>query len=156
MNSDENLLRFRSKYAPMITPQEYIERSVVKDDAGCWIWQRSKQKRGYGTMQFKGKTMQAHRFSYQTLVGQIPEGMLVLHRCDVPLCINPEHLFLGTDEDNLNDCYAKGRRKGMSLERAKELKAMMDSYSIKQLSQLTGVAPYILSWIKAGNRRELP
>jgi hypothetical protein len=70
----------------------------------------TKQKRGYGTMQFHGKTMQAHRFAYLTLVGSIPNAMLVCHRCDVPLCVNPAHLFLGTDADNLIDSIRKGRR----------------------------------------------
>lgn len=77
--------------------------------SGCWEWQASKKKKGYG--RFKVQDFQhAHRFSYHIFKGNIPKGMLVCHKCDNPSCVNPAHLWLGTYSDNINDCYAKGRR----------------------------------------------
>lgn len=104
------LMRFGHKNGPLVTPKEYIERSIMRSESGCWLWQRAKQGRGYGVLQVGTKTMQAHRFAYQELVEPIPAGLFVLHRCDQPLCVNPQHLYLGTDKENLADQYARNRR----------------------------------------------
>lgn len=64
---------------------------------------------GYGVTWSSGKVVLAHRLSWQQRNGEIPSGMCVLHRCDTPLCVNPDHLFLGTKKDNTNDMKAKGR-----------------------------------------------
>ncbi len=74
----------------------------------CWIWLASRFKGKYG--QFKSsEECQAHRFSYRLYVGVIPKGIRVLHRCDNPGCVNPCHLFLGTDLDNTRDMISKSR-----------------------------------------------
>lgn len=75
----------------------------------CWHWRGVTNKFGYGRFSFAGRTQVAHRLSYETFRGPIPEGMSVLHRCDNPSCINPEHLWLGTYSDNRRDCLSKGR-----------------------------------------------
>ena len=84
-----------------------------EDDNGCWVWQPYKDKDGYGKIDLKINGIRscigAHRVSYATFIGAIPEGVNVLHHCDNPACINPEHLFLGTQKDNMEDMYAKGR-----------------------------------------------
>ena len=92
-------MRFGNKNGPLVTPKEYIERSILETVSGCWLWQRAKQGRGYGVLQVGTKSMQAHRFAYQQLIGPIPVGRFVLHRCDQPLCVNPQHLYLGTDRE---------------------------------------------------------
>ena len=89
-----------------------LER-VVFGVTGCWQWRGPTNAFGYGRFSFEGRTQVAHRLSYETFRGPIPDGMSVLHKCDNPSCINPEHLWIGTYSDNRRDCLSKGRwRKG--------------------------------------------
>jgi hypothetical protein len=81
-----------------------IQREKITGD--CWLWARYIGYGGYGGMHGNKK---AHRVIYEALVGEIPEGMFVLHKCDTPRCINPDHLFLGTALDNARDRDTKGR-----------------------------------------------
>ena len=76
---------------------------------GCWLWQGSTDTDGYGRIAYKGKTHKAHRLSWQIHKGQIPDGMDVCHTCDNPPCVNPDHLWLGTDADNMRDRDQKKR-----------------------------------------------
>lgn len=85
---------------------------VTKQDDGCWVWQRNTIVGGYGRLRWKGKHVLAHRFAaYLSGMLDTPNnnGVLVLHRCDVRLCCNPDHLFTGTHSDNTKDAIAKGR-----------------------------------------------
>jgi hypothetical protein len=75
----------------------------------CWLWQLGTHGHGYGTAVFDGKSIDAHRLSFQAFKGKIPPGLLVCHTCDVPACCRPSHLFLGTHQDNSDDMAAKGR-----------------------------------------------
>lgn len=88
-------------------------QKVNKTD-NCWLWTASKRHKGYGAFVWaddEGRIIQgrAHRFAWIILVGAIPRGMMVLHKCDNPACVNPAHLFLGTNQDNVNDMMRKGR-----------------------------------------------
>lgn len=76
----------------------------------CWLWLAS-TKKGYGQLWVRelGRAALAHRISYELNIGEIPNGLFVCHTCDNPTCVNPNHLFLGTEEDNNRDCYSKGR-----------------------------------------------
>lgn len=82
-------------------------------ESGCWIWVGQTSSRGYGRYRpsgdFKRQRFQAHRYSYEYYVGKIPEGMIVCHKCDEPLCVNPKHMFIGTSKDNAQDMSKKGR-----------------------------------------------
>lgn len=82
----------------------------VKKTSGCWLWIGFVNRWNYGRFRgFKGKHTLAHRFSWMIHKGPIPEGLLVLHRCDNPPCVNPDHLFLGTNADNCDDRDRKWR-----------------------------------------------
>lgn len=87
---------------------------IKKDEStGCWNWTAHCMRQGYGFFSWKenGRTLhgRAHRIAYQKLVGEIPKGILVCHKCDNRKCCNPEHLFLGTHKDNYQDSQIKGR-----------------------------------------------
>lgn len=81
----------------------------VDKSGSCWLWTGSNKPRGYGQIKVEGKTIFAHRLSWELAYGPIPEGLYVCHRCDVPACVRPDHLFLGTQTDNMADRDAKGR-----------------------------------------------
>lgn len=91
-----------------LTADERYEKYVVRSD-GCWGWTGMTDAHGYGTFGHGGKHIRAHRFSYERTNGPIPKGMNACHRCDNPACSNPEHIFIGTQGDNMRDAATKGR-----------------------------------------------
>lgn len=86
----------------------FAEKHVPIPDAGCWLWTAAVDGKGYGAFRME-KMEQAHRASWLLHHGPIPDGMCVCHKCDTPLCVNPSHLFLGTNLDNMRDRDRKGR-----------------------------------------------
>lgn len=87
-------------------------RSIPVTESGCWIWDGYLDSCGYGRTGFANEQQSAHRVSWKVFRGPIPKGLCVLHRCDVPSCVNPDHLFLGTQIDNIDDMTRKGRARG--------------------------------------------
>lgn len=90
-----------------------MEKFYGKVDAGpgggCHIWLGARTSHGYGTLRVHGKTTTAHRLAYRMSKGDVPSGLYVCHSCDRKHCVNPEHLWLGTAQDNMDDKVAKGR-----------------------------------------------
>lgn len=83
---------------------------IDKSQNGCWTWHGVKNTAGYGRMtRGRQNYVPAHRFSYQRYIGSIPRGLHVLHKCDNPSCVRPDHLFVGSDKDNALDKIAKKR-----------------------------------------------
>jgi hypothetical protein len=90
------------------TPQEYIKNRVELADHDCWEWRLSRYK-GYGKTGVNGRGRQAHIVSYEAFVGPVPEGMQINHKCHNRACCNPEHLYAGTQKQNMKDMLLAGR-----------------------------------------------
>lgn len=105
---DEN--RKRKGWTPPPTLAQRIEDAMIPEpNTGCWLWTLALAG-GYPELSVHARSLRAHRVSYELAHGPIPAGMSVLHRCDTPPCVNPAHLFIGTQLENIRDCIAKGRR----------------------------------------------
>lgn len=132
--------------------RERLNGMYREDENGCWIWTGSKLESGYGMVRCEqGHYIRVHRASWIVHRGPIPDGLLVCHRCDVPLCINPDHLFLGTSKDNTQDMIKKGRKvtcpgesnpaskhKEDDVKRAREMFAS-GNYTRDEISAATGI-----------------
>jgi len=91
------------------TMQERLKTWSQEKSSGCIEWFGCTGKDGYGMIRYLGKNYPAHRVAYEERFGKIPEGMLVCHHCDNPPCVNTDHLFLGTVQNNASDMVEKGR-----------------------------------------------
>lgn len=98
--------------------KEFYEKIIPEPNTGCWLWTGATNPWGYGNVKLKRskKTINSHRLSWILHRGEIPKKLLVLHKCDTPACVNPEHLWLGTAKQNTQDMVSKKRnRNGGSL-----------------------------------------
>lgn len=91
----------------------FEERYTEEPNSGCWLWSGPIGRTGYGVYQTRQGPIVAHRASFQIYKGPIPDGLYVLHKCDVRCCVNPDHLWLGTLSDNMQDMHDKGRHKAL-------------------------------------------
>lgn len=109
-NSHQPLVPLRERFDSHWTPEPF---------SGCWLWTASVDRVGYGHIwEFPSRKLRpAHRVSWEIHRGEIPNGLNVLHKCDVRCCVNPDHLFLGTQTDNMRDCAKKGRNNAPNGER---------------------------------------
>lgn len=117
-------------------------RQIVKDPiTGCWNWTGASNRYGYGRMSVFGKRTLTHRLSWEYHYGPIPSGMNILHKCDNPACCNPEHLFIGTQQDNIADMHQKGRDRSLSGESS--AKARLSAEQVRQIRSMyaSGVSP---------------
>ena len=91
--------------------QRFNKKWISDSKNECWLWTDKLEHSGYGKMRYKNLIIKAHRAAYEIFFGKIPHGLSVLHRCDVRSCVNPKHLFLGTQQDNMDDMKIKGRER---------------------------------------------
>lgn len=143
------------RYAP--PPEVRFQASFMPEpNSGCWLWIGSASPNGYGALVVRGKKTKAHRYSWMLHNGNIPDGMWVLHKCDVPACVNPEHLFLGSCADNVSDRDAKGRqasgeRNGSAKLAPQQVDEIRKSVlSQRKLAKIYGVSFGAISKIKTG------
>lgn len=122
------------------TPLERLLDKIVKAQNGCWEWIAAKNPAGYGVMVYKNGVRLATRISWMEHIGEIPDGMMVCHKCDNPACVNPDHLFLGTQRDNMEDMIRKGRQYHPSGEEFNKSKLNWDAIRDIRTSDMTGYA----------------
>ena len=121
--------------------QEKIRENIkVSPDTSCWLWQGALHKQGYGRVWYKTKTLTAHRASFTAFKGEIAEGLVVRHTCDVPTCCNPEHLEVGTQQDNMDDKHTRGRaasgeNNGRAILTWKEVREIRASYIPRKVTR---------------------
>ncbi len=127
--------------------------------SGCWLWAGCSSAK-YGQIRYKGRMQQAHRVFWEKENGPILDGLFALHRCDVPLCVNPDHIFLGTQQDNINDMMTKNRHRftpriKIPWPRVQEIKKLHETgnYSQRGLGVILGVSPRQVGRIINGESR---
>lgn len=149
----------------MITPADIEARCMPEPNSGCWLWLGCDHGNGYGVLTKRTRQYLAHRASWEAFSGAAPpDGLLVCHKCDNRACVNPAHLFLGSNADNTQDMIRKGRRADLSGERgpgakisdAGVLKILADNRRQHIIARDFGVTPSQISRIKSGKRRVTP
>lgn len=133
-----------------MTPEKRLGNVMVTDT--CWLWMKARDTGGYGVagvMGERNRIERVHRWSYEFFVGPVPDGLNVLHRCDVRNCLNPDHLFVGTHGMNSVDMATKGR--GMASLTPDEVRAIRSSSDRQvDLAARYGVSQACISSVKTG------
>lgn len=160
-----------------LTEEERLERRTLRfmtrvhmePNSGCWLWSGQKSKAGYGRFKvkkdLKNKGWAAHRWAAKYIGGMDIEGQFVCHHCDVRLCVNPDHLFVGSHQDNMDDMVSKGRQiggicKGSQHGRAKLTEAdipliralIAKGIQLKLIAPLFNISPETIGDIKHGRK----
>jgi len=134
-------------------------RDKIQFTDDCWLWAASTFSNGYGQFKYENKNWKAHRLVYTLLVGPIPEDLMLLHRCDVRTCVNPAHLWVGTHQDNMDDCAAKGRRAGeanpnskLSARQVQEIRDLCNCglFQRQEIAELYGISGVMVRYIRIG------
>lgn len=127
-------------------------------NTGCWLWTGALNAYGYGTITAQKRTLYAHRVAYEIMNGPAPSSLSVRHKCDTRCCINPEHLTLGTHQDNMRDVV--GKRAGMGMRPFKRVNAAMKAkidasahLPVRASARLLGLAP---STVRAHRKSAIP
>lgn len=135
----------------------FMEKVSPEPNSGCWLWTSSLDSSGYGTFWKDRMANKAHRLAYEAFVGPISEGMQVCHKCDVRTCVNPDHLFLGTIQDNMNDRNKKLRhahgerhaRAKLTEDQVREIRS--SSIGVVEAGNIYGVKSGVISKIRNRN-----
>jgi hypothetical protein len=130
------------------------DKHVLRYDNLCWSWKGGTTISGYGRMQPDRKSLLAHRVSWMIYKGEIPPSLNVLHKCDNPRCSNPDHLFLGTQSDNVKDMISKNRSsiyKNLDKKKVLEIKSLLKSkVGMPLIADSYGISLFTVKAIKYG------
>lgn len=143
------------------TLPELLERhSIPEPNSGCWLWTGAVYRHGYGVLHWDGKQTAAHRLAWTHVHGPIPSGMVVMHKCDTPGCVNPSHLRVGSQKENLNDARAKGRMKASPAQRKLSLADVMAirasrALGVRATARAFGISPKHVREVRAGRKPRL-
>lgn len=151
---------FQKKVTPVY--ERLMRRTVIDERTGCINWIGSTAFGGHGQLRTKNKrSVAAHRVSWEHHNGPIPAGMKVCHHCDNPPCVNPDHLFLGTQADNMRDMIKKGRnRRGAThhnakLSDARVIEIILANGTQREIAKQFGVSQTYVGQLKQGLRRKM-
>lgn len=126
--------------------------NYVENTAGCWIWQGSRGKNGYGVYGFRkngrATSTSAHRAMWEAVNGHVPKRLQVCHKCDVPLCVNPAHMFLGTPKENCADRGRKGRTARITCSEATAKEIFLSAERGDVVGKRLGIDPEIVRDIR--------
>jgi hypothetical protein len=129
----------------------FNEKYIPEPNSGCFLWTGYYCKDGYGRIYDR----RAHRLAYKVFVGEIPRGMCICHKCDVPCCVNPDHLFIGTNSDNSADMSKKGRHGNTKLtaKQVSEIRSLKGKEVQEKTALRYQVHPSAISGIQSGRTR---
>lgn len=142
-----------------MTPRERFEALVSPEPmSGCWLWAGAISDSGYGRFNLNHKNRRAHKVAWELFVGPIAPGLSVCHRCDNKACVNPRHLFLGTQFDNMRDCAIKGHlRAKLTPAQVVEIRGLLSTTRRGEIAARYGVsqsAIYLIAkrenWARVG------
>lgn len=137
---------------PETAPARFLAKVIPEPNSGCWLWTGAVTGNGYGGFHDGERMVGPHHYSWRLHCGEIPDGMYVCHRCDTPLCVNPDHLFLGTPKDNQQDRTRKGRAmRTHAWVHPEELKAKIraDTRTYREIAEAHGVSFMTVKHLKA-------
>lgn len=137
--------------------ERLLRNSIPEPNSGCWLWLGGLNRQGYGQINMPGnKQQRAHRLSYKIHKGEIPKGLDVRHTCDIRCCINPDHLIVGTKQQNAQDAiernrYVRGeKRKDSKLTNSQAAAIKADTRSQRIIAAEYGIDPAIVCNIRRG------
>ncbi|HEC62415.1 MAG TPA: hypothetical protein ENI27_09240 [bacterium] len=156
--------KVKTRRIPSLTEEETIRFfrhvHIPSSLRACWSWQGARSNNGYGNFKLRGRVYKSHRIVYQWYYGLLSKGLFICHTCDTPYCCNPNHLFAGTQKENMRDRDRKKRNKITKLswhevQTIRQLKQRCSPVSQRRLAKWFGVSHATIQRILIGTRRQI-